>query len=100
MVAVAVMVLRRKDPGRKRSFRVPALWLVAPLTIIGCVLLFANLPAPAMLFLPVWGTLGLLVYFFYSRGRSHLGRGIVEVHEPEYADIEPDIPGIEDRGRP
>jgi len=100
MVAVAVMVLRRKDPGRKRSFRVPALWLVAPLTIIGCVLLFANLPGPAMLFLPVWGALGLLVYFFYSRGRSHLGRGIVEVHEPEYADIEPDIPGIEDRGRP
>jgi APA family basic amino acid/polyamine antiporter len=34
-----------------------------------------------MLFLPGWSVLGLLVYFFYSRGRSHLGRGIVEVVE-------------------
>ena len=100
MVAVAVMVLRRTDPARKRSFRVPAVWLIAPLTIAGCVFLFLNLPSAAMLFLPGWTVLGLFVYFLYSRSRSHLGRGIVEVHEPEYADIEPDIPGIEDRGRP
>ncbi|MEE1877870.1 amino acid permease [Altererythrobacter litoralis] len=79
MVAVAVMVLRVKDPTRQRHFKVPAIWLVAPLTIIGCVLLFFNLPSAAMLFLPAWGALGLLVYFFYSRSRSHLGRGIVEV---------------------
>ena len=79
MVAVAVMVLRVKDPMRQRHFKVPALWLVAPLTIIGCVLLFFNLPSAAMLFLPAWGAHGLLVYFFYSRSRSHLGRGIVEV---------------------
>ena len=79
MVAVAVMVLRVKDPGRKRHFKVPLVWLVAPLTIIGCVLLFFNLPSAAMLFLPGWGALGLVVYFFYSRGHSHLGRGIVEV---------------------
>ena len=79
MVAIAVMVLRRKDPTRQRHFRVPALWIVAPLTIVGCVLLFFNLPAAAMLFLPAWGVLGLFVYFLYSRRSSHLGRGIVEV---------------------
>lgn len=79
MVAIAVMVLRRKDPTRQRYFRVPAIWLVAPLTVIGCVLLFFNLPSAAMLFLPGWGVLGLFVYFFYSRSRSHLGRGIIEV---------------------
>jgi APA family basic amino acid/polyamine antiporter len=100
MVAVAVMVLRKTDPNRPRSFRVPAVGIIAPLTILGCVFLFLNLPSAAMLFLPGWSVLGLFVYFLYSRGRSHLGRGIVEVHEPEYADIEPDIPGIEDRGRP
>jgi APA family basic amino acid/polyamine antiporter len=100
MVAVAVMVLRKTDPNRPRSFRVPAVGIIAPLTILGCVFLFLNLPSAAMLFLPGWSVLGLFVYFLYSRGRSHLGRGIIEVHEPEYADIEPDIPGIEDRGRP
>jgi APA family basic amino acid/polyamine antiporter len=79
MVAVAVLVLRRKEPNRQRSFRVPGVWIVAPLTIIGCVLLFANLPTAAMLFLPGWGLLGIVIYFFYSRSRSYLGRGIVEV---------------------
>jgi APA family basic amino acid/polyamine antiporter len=79
MVAIAVMVLRVKDPSRQRHFKVPGVWIVAPLTIIGCVLLFFNLPSAAMLFLPGWGVLGLVVYFLYSRSHSHLGRGIIEV---------------------
>jgi APA family basic amino acid/polyamine antiporter len=79
MVAVAVMVLRVKDPQRQRHFKVPMVWIIAPATIVGCVLLFFNLPLAAMLFLPGWGVLGLIVYFAYSRGKSHLGRGIVEV---------------------
>jgi APA family basic amino acid/polyamine antiporter len=57
------------------------------------VFLFFNLPMTAMLFLPEWGVLGLLIYFFYSRRNSQLGRGITEVHEPEYAEVEPDMPG-------
>ncbi len=88
MVAIAVLVLRRNDPGRARSFRVPAVWLIAPLTIFGCLFLFLNLPTAAMLFLPGWSVVGLLVYFGYSRSRSHLGRGIIEV--PELA---PEAPG-------
>ena len=79
MVAVAVMVLRKTDGGRARSFRVPAVWIIAPLTMAGCLFLFLNLPTAAMLFLPAWTVLGLFVYFLYSRSRSHLGRGIVEV---------------------
>jgi APA family basic amino acid/polyamine antiporter len=81
MVAVAVMILRRTAPNQPRSFRTPALWLVGPLTIAGCVFLFFNLPSAAMLVLPVWGAVGLVIYFGYSRSHSHLGRGIVEVHE-------------------
>ncbi|MEO1967782.1 MAG: amino acid permease [Sphingomonadaceae bacterium] len=79
MVAIAVMMLRVKDPNRPRHFKVPGVWIIAPLTIIGCVLLFFNLPSAAMLFLPGWGALGLIVYFLYSRRHSHLGRGIVEI---------------------
>ncbi len=94
MVAVAVMVLRKRDPGRKRSFRVPFVWVIAPLTMVGCVLLFFNLPSAAMLFLPIWGALGLVIYFGYSRSRSHLGRGSIEVHEPEIASLEPEVPGV------
>ncbi|MFN3511327.1 MAG: APC family permease, partial [Tsuneonella troitsensis] len=79
MVAVAVMVLRRTDPTRKRTFRVPGLIIIGPLTILGCLFLFLNLPSAAMLVLPVWTAIGLVVYFAYSRRNSHLGRGIVEV---------------------
>ncbi|MEO6040541.1 MAG: amino acid permease [Croceibacterium sp.] len=99
-VAIAVLVLRRSDAARKRHFRVPGVWLVAPLTIVGCVFLFFNLPTQAMLFLPIWGAIGLVLYFLYGRSHSHFGRGQVEVHEPEYADLEPNIPGVSDPDRP
>ena len=36
MVALAVMLLRKRDPDRPRKFRVPALWLIGPLTMVGC----------------------------------------------------------------
>lgn len=97
MVAVAVWMLRRRDPGRTRPFRVPALWVVAPLTIVGCVFLFLNLPTEALMGLPLWGVIGLAVYFAYGYRKSHLGRGIVEVHEPEIHDIDPSIPGVDER---
>ncbi len=79
MVAIAVLILRSRDPERKRAFKVPVVWLVAPLTIAGCVFLFLNLPIEAMLFLPGWGVIGIVIYFVYSRNSSHLGKGIVEV---------------------
>lgn len=79
MVAVSILVLRRTDPGRHRPFRTPAVWIVAPLAIAGCVYLFVSLPWQAMAVLPGWGAVGLLVYFLYSRSRSHVGRGIIDV---------------------
>jgi APA family basic amino acid/polyamine antiporter len=79
MVALAVMLLRRSDPDRRRDFRTPMLWFVGPATVAGCAFLFLNLPIEAMLVLPVWSAIGLVVYVGYSRRNSHLGRGIVEV---------------------
>lgn len=83
MVAIAVLVLRKTEADRVRSFRTPAIWVIAPATIAGCVFLFFNLPTAAMLVLPVWGAVGMLIYFGYSRTHSHLGRGVVEVPEVE-----------------
>jgi APA family basic amino acid/polyamine antiporter len=95
MVAIAVMMLRKREPNRKRSFRVPALWLIGPLTIAGTIFLFLNLPTAAMLMLPAWSIGGLLIYFGYSYRHSSLGRGIVEVHEVEVEDLAPAVPGTE-----
>ena len=83
MVAIAVMVLRRVDPGRARPFRTPAVMVVAPLAIIGCVYLFFSLSGYTLELFAGWAILGLLVYFGYSRSHSHVGRGIVETHEDD-----------------
>ena len=95
-MAIAVWMLRRREPDRPRAFRVPAIGLVATLTIFGCLFLFFNLPAAAMLVLPIWGAIGLVIYYLYGYRKSHLGRGLVEVHEPEIHDIKPEIPGVDE----
>lgn len=79
MVALAVMVLRRRRPDVKRPFRVMGLWIIAPAAMAGCLFLFFNLPFEAMIVLPAWATIGVLIYLGYGRSRSHLGRGVVEV---------------------
>ncbi|MBN3538176.1 amino acid permease [Sphingomonas pseudosanguinis] len=79
MVALSVMVLRKTDPSRKRPFRTPAVFIVAPAAMIGCAYLYFSLPLIAILVLPGWGAVGLAIYFLYSRKRSHVGRGIIDV---------------------
>lgn len=74
MVAVSVLVLRKAAPSRPRPFRAPAIWIVAPLAILGCAYLYLSLDLLAILVLPAWGAIGLMIYFGYSRSRSHVGR--------------------------
>ncbi|HEY6916258.1 MAG TPA: amino acid permease, partial [Allosphingosinicella sp.] len=83
MVAIAVLVLRRTDPKRARPFRTPAVWVVAPLSMIGCLGLYVSLPRDAMLVLPAWGAVGLVLYFLYGYRKSHVGRGIIDVPEAD-----------------
>jgi APA family basic amino acid/polyamine antiporter len=87
MVAIAVMILRKTAPNVKRSFRTPILWLIGPATIFGCIFLFFNLPLEAMLVLPAWGIVGLVIYYAYSYRASHVGRGIIETNEDLAADM-------------
>jgi|TARA_R100000501_G_scaffold17834_1_gene34144 APA family basic amino acid/polyamine antiporter len=88
MVALAVLILRRAQPDRPRPFRTPLVWLVAPLAMLGTLGLFFNLPLEAKMVLPVWGGLGLIVYFLYGRRNSHVGQGITDVPEDD-ADAPP-----------
>ena len=71
-VALGVMILRKTNPDRKRPFRTPVVWLVGPLALIGCAVLFALLPWAAIMVFVVWAAIGLSVYAFYGRGRSAL----------------------------
>jgi APA family basic amino acid/polyamine antiporter len=72
-VALSMLVLRRRHPGRPRAFRAPLAWIVGPVCIAGCVYLFATgLPAFTQWWFLLWNGLGLLVYFIYARRASHL----------------------------
>jgi len=75
-VAVGVMILRRTNPDRHRPFRTPLYFLVCPLAAAGCVFLFFQLSGYTELMFLGWTTIGLVVYFLYSRRRSHVGQGI------------------------
>lgn len=76
IVALAVMILRVRERERIRPFRTPGIWLVGPLTVIGCVTLFLFLPADAKLVFPIWSAIGLIFYFFYGYRKSHVARSI------------------------
>lgn len=77
VVSLSVMLLRRRDPHRPRPFRTPLIWIVGPVSVIGCVVLFAFLPTSAKLVFPVWGAIGLVAYYGYGRRRSQLAPGAV-----------------------
>ncbi len=89
-VSLAIMALRRSDPGRRRAFRTPAVWVVAPLAAAGCLLLFGFLSWVAQAVFFGWAAIGLVFYYFYGRTRSNVARGINEVHELD-ADAPPPV---------
>ncbi|GAA0532459.1 APA family basic amino acid/polyamine antiporter [Rhizomicrobium palustre] len=72
-VAASVLMLRWRAPEHKRTFKVPAPWLVAPLCIVGCSYLFVNgLPATTQIWFLIWNGIGLVLYFAYGARRSAL----------------------------
>jgi APA family basic amino acid/polyamine antiporter len=93
-VSIAVMVIRKTDPSRRRPFRTPAVFITAPIAILGCLYLFVSLDHKSITLFLIWAAIGLAVYFGYSRSRSHVGRGIVDVPEHEaYEELDPPVPG-------
>jgi basic amino acid/polyamine antiporter, APA family len=77
-VSLGVMILRFTDRGRRRPFRTPALFVVAPLSIIGCVTLFVSLNGESKLLFTGWALLGLVFYFAYGFWRSNVARGLTD----------------------
>jgi basic amino acid/polyamine antiporter, APA family len=74
IVAMGVMVLRVKQPDRKRPFKTPLIWLVGPLAMAGCALLFVSLGWLTIKLFLAWFVIGMVVYFAYARSRSVLAK--------------------------
>jgi APA family basic amino acid/polyamine antiporter len=72
MISIAVVVLRVKQPQLDRPFKTPALFIVGPLgAAFNISLMYFVRPETWVAFL-CWSTLGIIVYFLYSRNHSHL----------------------------
>jgi APA family basic amino acid/polyamine antiporter len=72
LVCLGVMILRVKDPGRKRSFRTPWVPFVPLMGIAMCVYLMLGLPWATWERFIIWLAVGMAIYFFYSYEHSNL----------------------------
>ena len=77
-VSLGVMILRFTDKSRVRPFRTPFLFVVAPLSIFGCVVLFLSLGFESKAMFFGWSAIGLVLYFCYGFWRSNVRHGIDE----------------------
>jgi basic amino acid/polyamine antiporter, APA family len=74
IVCGGIIVLRRVRPDLPRPFKTPWSPVVPILGILSCSYLMYGLPWETWLRLIVWMVLGLVIYFFYGRQHSALGK--------------------------
>ena len=75
LVCVGIIILRYKDPGRHRPFRVPfGAWPLPLLGAVSCIFLMYYLPPTSWWRFVAWLMIGLAVYLSYSYSRSEIGR--------------------------
>ncbi len=74
MVSAGVMALRKTQPERPRTFRVP-LGPIFPVLAIGCCIgLMMGLPLETWLRFVVWAAIGLVIYCLYGRKHSEFAQ--------------------------
>jgi APA family basic amino acid/polyamine antiporter len=70
VVSAGVIVLRRTQPERPRSFRVPLVPLTPLLSIACCLLLMVGLPLETWMRFFVWLAIGLVIYGVFGKRRA------------------------------
>lgn len=77
VVCAGVMVLRRREPERHRSFRAPFFPWVPIAGILSCAYLMISLPLSTWMRLAWWLLLGLAIYALYGRTHSRLRSAVI-----------------------
>ncbi len=76
LVCLAVIHLRRSQPGLVRPFRVPGSPALPALGIIACLGLMASLPWATWARLIVWLVIGMAIYLFYGHRNARKARSV------------------------
>ena len=74
IVSIGVLVLRIREPHLPRTFKTPAVWVVAPLGALSALYLMIALPWRTWERLIIWFVIGMVIYFCYGVRRSKLAQ--------------------------
>ncbi|MCR4336199.1 MAG: amino acid transporter, partial [Candidatus Omnitrophica bacterium] len=72
IVCAGVIVLRKTQPNLPRPYRAPWVPLFPILGILVCLAMMTSLDILTWKRLVIWLAIGMVIYFAYSRKRSHL----------------------------
>jgi APA family basic amino acid/polyamine antiporter len=72
MVCLAVLILRIKQPELDRPYKTPFIYFVAPMGVAFNIFLMSQVRENTWYAFLIWGAVGVIVYFLYSRKNSHL----------------------------
>ena len=72
IVSVGILVLRVREPDLPRTFKTPAVWVVAPLGALSAAWLMKSLPWVTWERLIIWFVIGMIVFIGYGYGHSRL----------------------------
>jgi APA family basic amino acid/polyamine antiporter len=76
LVCIGIIILRKREPNRPRSFKTPLVPLVPILGIISCLYLMLGLPWITWLRFGLWLIVGMFIYFMYGYKKSLLRRSL------------------------
>ncbi|MCE1198276.1 MAG: amino acid permease [Marinilabiliales bacterium] len=72
IVCAGVIILRKTDPNAVRPFKTPMVPLFPILGMLICLAQMAALPLDTWIRLFAWMAIGMLIYYFYGRKKSHV----------------------------
>ncbi|AKO93298.1 amino acid permease [Priestia filamentosa] len=72
LVSIAIIILRKKFPDVKSTFRVPFVPVVPLLSALFCIYLSLSLPGITWISFIIWIAAGAVVYFLYGKKHSNL----------------------------
>lgn len=74
LVSLGVILLRRKQPERRRGFKVPLVPIFPLISVVLCAGLMTGLTVITWIRFFGWLVLGLVIYVFYSRRHSEFAK--------------------------